>query len=195
MHTKILIRVVVFAMLSIGLTTAPSVHAKLAPEQQCAKSRYAAAAQYASCVDKVLAQVFVTNDLAKLQPALSKCRVKYAGTYLKIQKKALGTGATCDAPRATSPTRTSEAARTAVILGPASSIGPRSFASFCSSKPISRTATRSTATGSAPAMTDPSGTSFGASGPSPSPASTPSMIVSTVRTGAGASRWSPFLSL
>jgi hypothetical protein len=33
------------------------------------------------------------------------------------------------------------------------------------------------------------------SGPSPSPARTPSMIVSTVRTGAGASRWSPVLSL
>jgi hypothetical protein len=46
-----------------------------------------------------LGQLFATNDLTKLQPALSKCRVKYTATYVKLQKKAAGTGATCEAPR------------------------------------------------------------------------------------------------
>ena len=101
MHKKNLIRLSASVMLAaITLVTTASVaHAKLGAEQSCQKSRYDAATKYAQCHGKALAKLFATNDLVKLQPALSKCRVKYTSTYLKIQKKAVGTGSTCDAPR------------------------------------------------------------------------------------------------
>lgn len=101
MHERMLSRVVTVALLTAGtlLTMAAFAGAKVPPEQQCQKSRYEAAAKYAQCQSKALGQHFAVNDLAKLQPILSKCRVKYTSTYLKLQKKALGTGSTCDAPR------------------------------------------------------------------------------------------------
>ncbi len=101
MRKEILSRVVPFLMLTAGtlLTTAPIARAGLLPEQQCAKSRDDAATKYAQCHGKALAKIFATNDLTKLQPALSKCRVKYTDTWAKIQKKAAGTGSRCDTPR------------------------------------------------------------------------------------------------
>jgi hypothetical protein len=89
------------ALIAVAVVSAvPVAHAKLTPEQQCQKGRYDAAANYAQCQDKALGQHFAINDLAKLQPALSKCRVKYTSTWVKkLQKKALGTGATCDQNR------------------------------------------------------------------------------------------------
>jgi hypothetical protein len=101
MRTKNLTRVAAAVTLaaSMLLATAPVARAALAPEQQCAKSRYDAKAKYDQCQAKALGLHFAKNDLAKLQPALSKCRVKYTATYVKFQKKAAGTGATCEAPR------------------------------------------------------------------------------------------------
>jgi hypothetical protein len=94
-------RVVSAVMLTAGtlLTTVTVARARLTAEQQCQKSRYAAAGKYAQCHANAMAQLFASNNLTKLQPALSKCRVKYTGTYVKLQKKAVGTGSTCDAPR------------------------------------------------------------------------------------------------
>jgi hypothetical protein len=99
MHKRI--QVVAAVTLTAGtlLTTAPIARAGLAPEQQCAKSRYDAKAKYDQCQAKALGLHFAKNDLTKLQPALSKCRVKYTATWLKLQKNALGTGSTCDGPR------------------------------------------------------------------------------------------------
>src|SRR5512147_610150 len=101
MDKRTLTRVAAPVMLAVStlLTMAPVARAKLTPERFCQKSRYDAAAKYAQCEDKALAQLFATNDLVKLQPALSKCRVKYTDIWLKLQKKALGTGSTCDTPR------------------------------------------------------------------------------------------------
>jgi hypothetical protein len=79
------------------LTMAPV--ARAGSEQQCAQGRYAAAAKYAQCHNKALAKLFATNDLVKLQRALSKCRVKYSGTWPRLQAQALGSGSTCDADR------------------------------------------------------------------------------------------------
>lgn len=79
--------------------SAPSARAAATPEQKCQKARKDAAAKYAQCHEKAVGQLLATNNLAKLQPALSKCRVAYTSTWLKLQKKALGTGSTCDAPR------------------------------------------------------------------------------------------------
>jgi len=96
-----------FARIVIGVTltlavvvvTGSQARAKLTAEQSCQKSRYDVATKYAQCEGKAIAQLFATNDLAKLQPALSKCRVKYTATYVKLQKKAVGTGSTCESPR------------------------------------------------------------------------------------------------
>jgi hypothetical protein len=101
MHGKILTRVPAAAMLTASalLTMAPVASAGLTPEQQCQKGRYDAAAKYGQCHDKALGKLFATNDLTTLQPALSKCRVKYTSTWLKLQTKAVGTGSTCDASR------------------------------------------------------------------------------------------------
>lgn len=79
--------------------TPPQARAAATPEQQCQKGRHDAAAKYAQCELKAMAKFFGTEDAAALNPALSKCRVKYTGTWSKLQKKTLGTGATCDAPR------------------------------------------------------------------------------------------------
>lgn len=68
-------------------------------EEICQKGRYDAASKYKQCHDKALGRVFLTNDPVGLQPTLSKCRVKYADAWLKLQRRAIGTGSTCDAPR------------------------------------------------------------------------------------------------
>ncbi len=71
------------------------------PELTCQKGRYAAAAKYTACQQKVFAKVGggVEPDDDDIQAALSKCRVKYTGTWVKLQAKAAGTGAMCDNDR------------------------------------------------------------------------------------------------
>lgn len=94
-------RVATAAMFAAGMLLAvvSVACAGLTPEQKCQKGRYAAAAKYAQCETNAFGQLFATNDLAKLQPALSKCRIKYVATWPKLRKSALGTGSTCDQNR------------------------------------------------------------------------------------------------
>src|SRR5436853_3420209 len=80
------------------LMEAPIARAKATAEQHCQNSRHTAAANYAQCEYKAMAKYF-GGDTAKLEATLSKCRVKYTGTWPKLQKNAQGTGSTCDAPR------------------------------------------------------------------------------------------------
>ena len=75
------------------------VHAAATPEQKCQKARHSAAAKYAQCETKALGKFHGGGTTAELEATLSKCRVKYTDTWLKLQKNAIGTGATCDAPR------------------------------------------------------------------------------------------------
>src|SRR5262249_2245490 len=84
---------------AVALVLGVSVVHALTPEQLCQKGRYDAAAKYAQCHQKALGVLFVTNDLTRLQPALSKCRVKYTVAWLRLQGRAIGTGSTCDVPR------------------------------------------------------------------------------------------------
>jgi len=87
------------AELLIGAGTA---HAAISPEQKCQKGRYNAAAKYTACHQKVLAKNFggiPAYFSLPLMTAVSKCREKYTATWPKLQKKAAGTGATCDAAR------------------------------------------------------------------------------------------------
>lgn len=72
--------------------------AKATPEQQCQAGRYKAAATYASCVQKLLAKD-AAGTASKFEDAFVKCVAKYAAVWPKLQKKAKGTGATCDAAR------------------------------------------------------------------------------------------------
>jgi hypothetical protein len=74
--------------------------AKGTPEQQCQKGRYEAAATYTRCQQKVLGRYFGGSlSGSEFEAAVSQCRVRYTNTWAKLQKKAGGTGSTCDNPR------------------------------------------------------------------------------------------------
>ena len=96
--------------LTIGVAAALTVFANSAaasgtPEEACQKGRLAASASYDACQRKVFAKFyagsfgFVPDYYNKFLPALSKCVAKYAGLWSKLQRKATGTGSTCDNPR------------------------------------------------------------------------------------------------
>ena len=63
-------------------------------EHVCRVGRYAAAAKYNACEQKVLGK-----NTGLVLVKLAKCRIKYANTWAKLQAKATGTGSTCDNPR------------------------------------------------------------------------------------------------
>ncbi len=84
---------------TVVLLAASMVLAKVTPEQQCQKGRYGAAAKYAQCQYKSFSAFFAGGDFMTFQAALSKCRVKYTSTWTTLEKKAAGTGATCDSAR------------------------------------------------------------------------------------------------
>ena len=96
---------VVLAALAAGALLVPvrAAHAAATPEQACQSGRYKAAEKFSACEQKAtgkyLASGEASGDQDKLEEALSKCRVKYTGTWVKLQTKASGTGATCDASR------------------------------------------------------------------------------------------------
>ena len=84
------------------LFVAETAHAKQTAEEKCQKRRYDVAAKYTQCQQKLLGKLVggsVRDYRGRFLRALSKCRVKYTGTWVKLQKKALGTGATCDRSR------------------------------------------------------------------------------------------------
>ncbi len=71
-------------------------------ESTCQKGRYTAAAKYAGCHQKALGRHFAGFKCFRfvgLQGQLSRCRVDYTNTWVKLQSRANGTGATCDNPR------------------------------------------------------------------------------------------------
>jgi hypothetical protein len=70
-------------------------------EVQCLSALYKAAGAYANCEAKAQASFTTTGDTQKLLVASSKCRVKYAKNWPKLQKKFTGTGTTCDQDRFT----------------------------------------------------------------------------------------------
>jgi hypothetical protein len=82
------------------LITAP-LHAASTPEAQCQQGRYAASAKYDNCAQKAVGKWFLNGetDLGTFNLRISKCRVKYVTTWAKLQARAIGTGATCDASR------------------------------------------------------------------------------------------------
>ena len=67
----------------------------------CQKDLYDAAAKYAQCDLRAFGKLFVGGggDIDKVEKLLSKCRVKYTQTWVKLQAKWSGTGSTCDAAR------------------------------------------------------------------------------------------------
>jgi len=71
------------------------------PHQACAAARINAAAKYESCQAKAEAKFETAPDFDKLRAAASKCRVKYAGVWTKLQTKFAGSGTPCDQSRFT----------------------------------------------------------------------------------------------
>jgi len=86
-------------MLTFCVLAATTARAGGTPEQQCQAGRYKAAGRYAACEQKAMAKRFGGGDLDKFAAAVSKCRVKYAATWDKLQAQAMGSGSTCDAAR------------------------------------------------------------------------------------------------
>jgi hypothetical protein len=68
-------------------------------EQACQKARFTAAAKYAACEQKTAGSHFGGVDFPVFAAKVSKCRVRYALTWAKLQAKAVGNGSTCDQPR------------------------------------------------------------------------------------------------
>lgn len=83
------------------LLAASAAQARKTPEQKCQKARYDAAAKYEACQQKVMGKFLggAIGEGLKFLKAVGKCAVKYQATWPKLQKKALGTGAPCDAAR------------------------------------------------------------------------------------------------
>ena len=71
------------------------------PDRKCQKGRYDAAAHYASCHQKVLGKFLAGSyrNYDKFELGLSKCRVRYTGTWAKLRAKAKDSGVTCDNDR------------------------------------------------------------------------------------------------
>jgi hypothetical protein len=92
--------VAVVAALALTLAFALAVRAGSSPEQLCQKARYFAAAKYSACQQKALGKLFAGDGpIDVIEGPLSNCRVKYTGTWAKLQAVASGTGDTCDSPR------------------------------------------------------------------------------------------------
>lgn len=69
------------------------------PEESCQKGRYAAAAKYSACEQQATSALVAAGDWGAYFTATSKCHVKYAHRWAKIQAKAAGEGTICDNPR------------------------------------------------------------------------------------------------
>src|ERR1051325_2383439 len=96
-------RTAILAVAGLCLIVAQRAHAAPPnPERVCQKARHDAAAKYTQCELKAIAIAFDLNDesyTVDYQKPLAKCRITYAGTWAKLQKKASGTGTSCDQPR------------------------------------------------------------------------------------------------
>jgi hypothetical protein len=86
-------------MTMAALLLTQAAYAALDPEEACQKARYAAAAKYSACELKATSAPQSNGDWMAYFPAVSKCHLKYASTWAKIQAKASGSGTICDNPR------------------------------------------------------------------------------------------------
>ncbi|MFI5364319.1 MAG: hypothetical protein ACHQ4J_01725 [Candidatus Binatia bacterium] len=81
------------------LLCAGMAHAAATAEQQCQAERAKAAGAYASCQQKAQARFWTSASPTPSQNWFSKCRVKYAGTWAKLQGKGALAGSSCTAAR------------------------------------------------------------------------------------------------
>ena len=94
--SRLAVAAVVAGMLLFGTSAG---HTKQTPEQKCQKGRYDAAAKYTACQQKAAGAFYGGGKFEKFAEAIGKCTVKYMATWPKLQKKATGTGAACNAAR------------------------------------------------------------------------------------------------
>lgn len=88
----------VFAIVALYAGTAAQAAGSPA-EQKCQQRRYAAAAKFVACEHKAIGASGFDDFSTSSVSALSKCRLKYAATWPKIQDAAAGTGTSCDQAR------------------------------------------------------------------------------------------------
>jgi len=92
--------VLVLSLATVTLTLTASQARAATAEQVCQKGRYYAAAKYASCEQKYVGSVYGSSNGFE-QVKFSKCRVKYAAAWVKLQEKTTGSGVICDSARFT----------------------------------------------------------------------------------------------
>ncbi len=85
-------------VVAVLFASTSAAHAVTA-EPTCQSGRANAAAKYTSCAKKALAKSYRGGDFTVYVTAAGKCVTKYAGTWVKLQAKATGSGATCDGVR------------------------------------------------------------------------------------------------
>src|SRR5262249_39410736 len=68
------------------------------PGDTCVQDRYKAAAKYHNCEEREFSKFFVGAG-GNIDDKLGRCFLKYGDGWTKMQEKASGTGAWCDAPR------------------------------------------------------------------------------------------------
>ncbi len=92
------------ALAALGTLAVGTAEAAGTPWQSCQKARFAAAAKYAACQQKVFAAYYggatgTGGPGAVMNAASAKCRNKYTATWTRLQAKANGSGSTCDHAR------------------------------------------------------------------------------------------------
>jgi len=92
-------------ILFVGGFVASAAHAAATAEQKCQAERAKAAGAYALCQQQAQAKLQTTKfenfDFQKFWAAGSKCRVKYTGTWAKLQGKRALAGSSCIGARFT----------------------------------------------------------------------------------------------
>ena len=93
-------RALAMLMAAALLASASAAHGAIT-EATCLRSLYKAAGKYTLCEQRVLAKLFGGGIVSTPQfdARVSACRVKYTGTWAKLQAAASGSGTTCDNPR------------------------------------------------------------------------------------------------
>lgn len=89
--------IVVLASSSLLLGTGRALAAS--PEEQCQRGRFDAAGRYFECENRVWGKWFAGGPTQDFELARKRCAARYVAAWPKLQARARGTGATCDAPR------------------------------------------------------------------------------------------------
>ncbi|MFN2426336.1 MAG: DUF1566 domain-containing protein [Candidatus Binatia bacterium] len=92
---------IVASLLTALLAGVQAAQAAGTPIQACAAARINASGKYTACQAKALAKFETSSDYDALRAASSKCNMKYAAVWPKLQNKFAGSFTACDQNRYT----------------------------------------------------------------------------------------------